>query len=100
MNERIGTIVALLRDRINPGLDNIVQRDGEFLRAACEGLALPITPANVAQVATLLGVMGIPTHESYPKMMYHANRPSAVVANEDEAKALGDGWSDTPVKAI
>jgi hypothetical protein len=34
--------------------------------------------------------------DSYPKWKYHATKEAVVVDSEEEEKALGKGWKDTP----
>jgi hypothetical protein len=38
------------------------------------------------------------TSQTYPRWAYHATEPAQLVYSDDEALALGEGWSATPVE--
>ena len=83
-----------------------------FLTEVADVLDADPNPANLEQIAELLDKAGVELadHE-YPKMLYSRgyapaefeshvdarnDRIGVVVANEDEAKELGSGWTDDP----
>ena len=37
------------------------------------------------------------TSQTYPRWAYHATEPARLVYSDDEALALGEGWSATPI---
>lgn len=39
-------------------------------------------------------------HVPYPSCRYHATEPAKLVRSEEEDKALGPGWHDSPLKCV
>jgi hypothetical protein len=75
------------------------------------GLALPVQPNPAYQVpdatccrltgraVRLLALLGMNVDPSaYPSVRYHPTAGTKTVNDEDEDRALGPGWVDTPKK--
>jgi hypothetical protein len=95
-------------------LDPEKAHHGRFLSAVAGYLGAEPNPANLDQIAELLGKVEVqlPDHE-YPKMLYSRTLPAAelgyeshvnlrhdhvgvIVNSEDDAKKLGSGWIENP----
>ena len=50
--------------------------------------------AKLGHTFALVESLDVDEPIEYPKMMYHPEKGEREVANEREAKALGDGWTD------
>lgn len=81
--ERIEAAAAKIKDKVNPDLGGLVNRDRVFLADVCSQLKLDPNPINFAQVSVLLQGANIATHAEYPKMV-----DGVVVNDEQEEKAL------------
>jgi hypothetical protein len=101
--------IATKFDPVVIATDNV--RHEGFLKSVAIALRADPNPANLEQIAKLLteAKVYLPDHE-YPKMLFSRSHPenghpgtydprhdhvSAIVANEDEASALGSGWVDS-----
>lgn len=95
-------------------LDPEKAHHGRFLSAVAGYLGAEPNPANLDQIAELLGKVEVqlPDHE-YPKMMYSRTLPApelgyeshlslrhdhvgVIVNSEEDAKKLGSGWIENP----
>ena len=83
MDPRVEHASSLLKGRFNPDIANIVKRDSVFLGAVTSALGLDGNDLlQQAQVATLLGVMGVMTANEYPKWV-----GGKIVQNKEEDTA-------------
>jgi hypothetical protein len=73
-----GLAVAVQRNDVRVGKDDICYR----------------LTGRVVRLRSLLGLSVAPN--PFPSVRYHATKPPVTVKDEDEDKALGEGWADTP----
>lgn len=87
---RVDQAVSLLKGRVSIDLPVVVRRDRDFLSAVAYSLGLDGNDLlQQAQIATLMGVMTVPTAEEFPKMVFPEgdDKPGVIVADAEEEAA-------------
>lgn len=89
-------IAAEIKGSVKNSLDGELSRDRRILERVCVELGLKVNDVNKTQVLLAMNAKGISAKEAFPKVKYHSEKPTTIVHDEAEEKALGAGWSDEP----
>lgn len=84
--QRVARVAALVKGKLVSDMALRVQRDRSFLAAICRELQMEASEVNQTFVASLLHVMGIATHEEYPKHLADSNAPGGFVVVNSAAE--------------
>lgn len=95
-------VAAKVKDKINPDLYGLVNRDKVFLGEVCRQLGIEASEVNCTQVASAMFVAGMNSGQEFPKMVYpDGPKEKGVVVNNitDEKAAMAKHKSKAEVDA-